>query len=59
MLTITVGSMTPKKERPEESAEMNDATELVRMTKEQGLAFTGLNGLLKQLTKSVNETALN
>jgi len=51
--------MTPKKERPEESAEMNDATELVRMTKEQGLAFTGLNGLLKQLTKSVNETALN
>jgi transposase-like protein len=51
--------MTPKKERPEQSAEMNAATELVRMAKEQGLALTGPNGLLKQLTKTVIETALN
>jgi transposase-like protein len=54
-----MGSMTPKKERPEQSAEMNAATELVRMAKEQGLALTGPNGLLKQLTKTVIETALN
>ena len=59
MMTTTMGSMTPKKERPEQSAEMNAATELVRMAKEQGLALTGPNGLLKQLTKTVIETALN
>ena len=38
---------------------MNAATELVRMAKEQGLALTGPNGLLKQLTKTVIQTALN
>jgi len=59
MMTITMGSMSPKKERPEQSGEMNAATELVRMAKEQGLALTGPNGLLKQLTKTVIETALN
>jgi len=32
---------------------MDVATELVRMAKEQGLALTGPNGLLKQLTKTV------
>jgi len=37
--------MTPKKERPQQSAEMDAATELVRMAKEQGLALTGPNGL--------------
>jgi len=40
MMTITMGSMTPKKERPRQSAEMEAATELVRMAKEQGLALT-------------------
>jgi len=38
---------------------MNAAIELVRLAKEQGLALTGPNGLLKQLTKTVIETALN
>jgi len=38
---------------------MDAATELVRMAKEQGLALTGPDGLLKQLTKTVIETALN
>ena len=47
MMKITMGSMTPKKDRPEQSAEMNAATELVPMGKEQGLAVTGPNGLLK------------
>ena len=33
--------------------------ELVRLAKEQGLSLTGPDGLLKQFTKSVLETALN
>lgn len=33
--------------------------ELVRVAKEQGLSLTGPDGLLKQLTKTVLETALN
>lgn len=56
MVTITMGSMTPQNERPEQSAEMAATTGLVRMAKEQGLALTGPNGLLKQLTKDVIET---
>lgn len=59
MMTITMGSMTPKKEHPEQSAEMDAAAELVRMTKEQGLALTGPNVLLKQSTKTVIQTPLN
>ncbi|MDQ0632514.1 hypothetical protein QFZ40_000423 [Arthrobacter pascens] len=35
------------------------ARELVRMAKEHGLALTGPDGLLKQLIKTVIETALN
>jgi len=54
-----MGPVTPKKERPQQSVEMDAATGLVRMAKEQGLALTGPNGLLKQLTKAVIETALN
>jgi len=42
-----------------ESAERRAATELVRLAREQGLSLTGPEGLLKQLTKSVLETALN
>jgi putative transposase len=34
------------------------AVELVRLAKEQGLSLTGPDGLLKQLTKTVLETAL-
>jgi transposase-like protein len=47
-----------KKKPAEVSAEQQAATELVRLAKEQGLALTGPDGLLKQLTKSVIETAL-
>lgn len=39
MMSITMGSMAPKKERPQQSAEMDAAAELVRMVKEQGLAL--------------------
>ena len=50
--------MTAKK-KPDPSAEEIAAKELVRQAKEQGLSLTGPDGLLKQFTKSVLETALN
>ena len=59
MMTITIGDVTPNKPGKPQSAEMDAATELVRMAKEQGLVLTGPDGLLKQLTKTVIETALN
>jgi len=48
-----------KKKIDEQSAEAQAAVELVRAAKEQGLSLTGPDGLLKQLTKTVIETALN
>lgn len=47
------------KKKAEASAEELAAAELVRMAKEQGLSLTGPDGLLKQFTKTVLETALN
>ncbi len=47
------------KKKLEPSAEEAAAKELVRLAKEQGLSLTGPDGLLKQFTKSVLETALN
>ncbi|WP_086007599.1 MULTISPECIES: IS256 family transposase [Nocardia] len=47
------------RKKAEASAEELAAAELVRMAKEQGLSLTGPNGLLKQFTKTVLETALN
>jgi putative transposase len=58
-MTATLDDVTPRKKRPEPSAEQQAAVELVRLAKEQGLSLTGPNGLLKQLTKTVLETALN
>ncbi|RFA11657.1 IS256 family transposase [Subtercola boreus] len=48
-----------KRNKPEPSAEELAAKELVRMAAEQGLSLTGPDGLLKQFTKTVLETALN
>src|SRR5436190_21504884 len=48
-----------KKKPAEQSAEQRAAEELVRRAREQGLSLTGPDGLLKQLTKTVLETALN
>jgi hypothetical protein len=45
--------------KPVPTAEAEAARELVRLAREQGLALTGPGGLLKQLTKTVIETALN
>jgi len=55
----TLDAVTRKKKPVEASAEELAALELVRMAKEQGLSLTGPNGLLKQFTKTVLETALN
>ncbi|MET7710325.1 IS256 family transposase [Micromonospora sp. NPDC005413] len=58
-MTATLNGQTGRKKRPEPSAEAKAAAELVRAAKEQGLSLTGPDGLLKQLTKTVLETALN
>jgi len=56
-MTATLDDVT-KRKQTEESAEQQAAKELVRMAREQGLSLTGPDGLLKQLTKTVIETAL-
>jgi putative transposase len=58
-MTATLDDVTKKKDRPEPGAEAQVAQELVRRAREQGLSLTGPDGLLKQLTKTVLETALN
>jgi putative transposase len=58
VMTATLNDVTNKKQS-EQSAEQKAATELVRLAREQGLSLTGPEGLLKQLTKTVLETALN
>src|SRR5580704_3507240 len=50
---------TVTKKKPERTAEQVAAEELVRRAREQGLSLTGPDGLLKQLTKVVIETALD
>jgi len=59
-MTTTLNDVNPPKKRkseptPEEAA----AAELVKLAKERGLSLTGPDGLLKQFTKNVLETALN
>ncbi|MEV0726217.1 IS256 family transposase [Micromonospora purpureochromogenes] len=58
-MTATLDGVTPRKAKAEPSAEAKAAAELVRAAKEQGLSLTGPGGLLRQLTKTVLETALN
>ena len=58
-MTATLNGVTARKKRAEPSAEEQAAAELVRQAKERGLSLTGPDGLLKQLTKTVLETALN
>jgi transposase-like protein len=57
-MTATLDDVT-KKKTTEPTAEARAAEELVRRAREQGLSLTGPDGLLKQLTKTVLETALN
>jgi putative transposase len=56
-MNATLEDVTKKKAEP--SAEQLAAEEMVRRAREQGLSLTGPDGLLKQLTKTVLETALN
>jgi putative transposase len=58
MMTATLNDVT-KKKPADESAEQQAAREVVRLAQEQGLSLTGPVGLLKLLTKTVIETALN
>jgi putative transposase len=57
-MTATLNDVA-KKQAAEQTAEQQAAVELVRMAREQGLSLTGPDGLLKQLTKTVIETALS
>jgi transposase-like protein len=57
-MTATLPDVTPPK-KAASSPELDAAKELVRLAREQGLALTGPDGLLKALTKTVLETALH
>ena len=57
-MTTTLDAVNAKK-KPDPTAEATAAAELVRMAKEKGWSLTGPDGLFKQLTKTVLETALN
>ena len=57
-MTATLPDVAAKKKLADQSAEQQAAAELVRVAKEQGLSLTGPDGLLKQLTKTVIESAL-
>lgn len=61
MCAGTMGNMTPTKKPDAEkrNAEREAALTFVRMAKEKGLDLTEPDGLLKQFTKSVLETALD
>src|SRR3954452_20958236 len=56
-MTATLDTV-PKKSK-EQSPELVAAQELVRQARADGLSLTGPDGLLKQLTKTVIETALD
>jgi putative transposase len=56
-MNATLEDVTKKKQEP--TAEQLAAEEMVRRAREQGLSLTGPDGLLKQLTKTVLESALN
>src|ERR1700745_2788786 len=60
-MTATLDGLAARKrkDRPEPTAEQKLAEELVARPREQGVSLTGPDGLLKQLTKTVLETALN
>ncbi len=62
MVETLVAVTPPAREpdgRPPSSAELDAARELVRLARDRGVALTGPDGLLKALTKTVIETALD
>src|SRR6204780_4880895 len=58
-MTATLDDVTSRKKKAEPTPEERAPEELVRRAREQGLSLTGPDGLLKQLTKIVVETALD
>jgi putative transposase len=56
-MTAALDGVTSKKAEP--AAEAEAARGLVRLARERGLSLTGPDGLLKQLAKTVIETALS
>src|SRR6201996_4099533 len=59
-MTATLAAVASKnKGKSDPTPEERAAEELVRRAREQGLSLTGPDGLLKQLTKAVLETALD
>jgi transposase-like protein len=53
----TLGDVSAKKKQP--SAEAEAAKEFLKLASDRGLSLTGPEGLLKQFTKNVLETALS
>ena len=59
-MSTTLKDMSPQKQpHDDRSAEAAATAELVRLAKEQSLALTGPDGLLKLFTKNALEIALN
>ena len=58
-MTATLEDVRKKKAKPEPAGAEKVAEELVRRAREQAVALTGLDGLLKQLTETVLETAVS
>ncbi len=61
-MTETLVGMSPPSKEPvhkPSAEEINAARELVRQARDRGVALTGPDGLLKALTKTVIETALD
>jgi FkbM family methyltransferase len=56
---VTIEDVTSRIPGKPQSVEMEAVTKFVRMAKERGLGLTGPDGRLKQLTKTVIQTALN
>jgi putative transposase len=54
----TLGDVSAKK-NTQNSAEAEAAREFLKLASDRGLSLTGPDGLLKQFTKNVLETALN
>jgi putative transposase len=58
LVVVEPPSQEPE-QRPPSAAELDAARELVQLARERGVALTGPDGLLKALTKTVIETALD
>ena len=54
----TLGDVSAKK-KTQSSAEAEAAREFLKLASDRGLSLTGPDGLLKQFTRNVLETALN